>query len=187
MHAQLANTFARRIRMLLSRAVVNLVNDALQVQELQISVLDGEVGSAQRFQNYGFTSNPQPGAEAVVASIAGARSHRVVLVVEDGRYRLKNLQPGEVAMFTDEGDSIVFNRGRIVKVTAGAELDVSAPVVKVTASTSVTLDSPTVTCTNNLQVNGTIHADSDITTDTQVTATNQVTANGITLTSRAAA
>ena len=183
---QVATSLARRIRMLLSRAVVNLVNDALQVQGLQISVLDGEVGTAQRFQNYGFTSNPLQGAEAVVASIAGARSHRVVLAVEDGRYRLKNLQPGQVAMYTDEGDSIVFARGRIIQVTAGNELDVSAPVVKVSATTSVTLDSPTVTCTQNLQVNGKINANSDITTATQVTATNQVTADGITLTSRAA-
>lgn len=184
---QVAAALARRIRMLLSRAVVNLVNDALLVQGLQISVLDGEVGDAQRFQNYGFTSNPQPGAEAVVAAIAGVRGHRVVLVVEDGRYRLKNLQPGEVAMYTDEGDSIVFNRGRIIKVTAGNELDVIAPVVKVTATTSVTLDSPTVTCTNNLQVNGKINANGDISTTTQLTAAEQVTANGITLTSRAAA
>jgi phage baseplate assembly protein V len=178
---------ARRIRMLLARSVVTLVNDALMVQGLQVTVLDGETAQVQRFQNYGFSSVPLSGAEAILAAIAGARSHLVALAVDDGRYRLKNLQDGEVAIYTDEGDSIVLKRGRIMQVTAGNELDVSAPVVKVTATTSVTLDSPTVTCTHDLQVGGKIHADSDITTDTQVTATTQVTAAGITLTSRAAA
>lgn len=186
MSARLLHAMARRIRMLLARSVVTLVNDALMVQGLQVTVLDGEVAQVQRFQEYGFTSVPLAGAEAILAAIAGARSHLVAIAVDDGRYRLKNLQDGEVALYTDEGDVIHFKRGRIMDVIAGNAINVTAPQVTVTATTKVTLDTPEVHCT------GKITADGDISTTANmaavnVTATTEVTASGITLTSRAAA
>lgn len=180
MSARALQALARRIRMAVARGVVRLVNDALLVQGLQVTVLDGETVNVQRFQEYGFTSVPLAGAEAVLAAIAGARSHLVAIAVDDGRYRLKDLQGGEVALYTDQGDSIVLKRGRIIAVTAGAELDVSAPLVTVTATTKVTLDTPEVHCTHKLTVGEDISC-------ANLTATTQVTAAGITLTSRAAA
>jgi len=173
-------TLARRVRMLLARSVVAMVNDALKVQGLQITVLDGEVAQVQRFQEYGFTSVPLPGAEAIVAALAGARSHLVAIAVDDGRYRLKGLQKGEVALYTDEGDVIQFKRGNVIEVTSAGSVEVTAPQVTVLASTKVTLDSPEVHCTHKLTVAGDITAKN-------VTADTEVTANGITLTSRAAA
>lgn len=179
MSAAALRTLARRVRMLLARSVVTLVNDALKVQGLQITVLQGEVAQVQRFQEYGFTSVPLPGAEAIVAALAGVRSHLVAIAVDDGRYRLKGLQGGEVALYTDEGDVIHFKRGKSIEITSGGSVKVTAPEVTVTASTKVTLDSPEVHCTQKLTVAGDISA-------TNVTATTEVTANGITLTSRAA-
>jgi phage baseplate assembly protein V len=166
--------------MAIARGVVRMVNDALMVQSLQVTVLDGETANVQRFQEYGFTSVPMSGAEAILAAVAGARSHLVAIAVDDGRYRLKNLQDGEVALYTDEGDSIVLKRGRIIAVTAGAEIDVSAPQVKVIATTKVTLDTPEVHCTHKLTVAEDI-------TCANLTADTEVSAAGVTLTSRAAA
>ncbi|MCP1375398.1 phage baseplate assembly protein V [Dyella lutea] len=180
MSTRALHALARRIRMAIGRGVVRLVNDTLMVQGLQVTVLDGETANVQRFQEYGYTSVPLSGAEAILASIAGVRSHLVAIAVDDGRYRLKNLHSGEVALYTDEGDSIVLKRGRIIAVTAGAELDVSAPMVNVAATTKVTLDTPEVHCTHKLTVAEEITCDS-------LTATTEVSANGITLTSRAAA
>jgi phage baseplate assembly protein V len=167
--------------MLLARSVVKLVNDALMVQGLQVTVLDGEVAQVQRFQEYGFTSVPLAGAEAIVAAIAGVRSHLVAIAVDDGRYRLKNLASGEVAIYTDEGDVIHFKRGRNIEVTSGGSVKVTAPLVTVVASAKVTLDTPEVHCTHKLTVA------EDITSGTTITAATEVTASGITLTSRAAA
>lgn len=167
--------------MLLARSVVKLVNDALMVQGLQVTVLDGEVAQVQRFQEYGFTSVPLAGAEAIVAAIAGVRSHLVAIAVDDGRYRLKNLVAGEVAIYTDEGDVIRFKRGRNIEVTSGGSVKVTAPDVTVEASTKVTLATPEVHCTHKLTVA------EDITSGGKITAATEVTANGITLTSRAAA
>lgn len=179
MSARALQALARRIRMAVARGVVRLVKDGLMIQGLQVTVLDGETVNVQRFQEYGFTSVPLAGAEAVLAAIAGARSHLVAIAVDDGRHRLKGLQDGEVALYTDEGDSIVLKRGRIIAVTAGAQLNVSAPQVTVKATTKVTLDSPEVHCTHKLTVAEDI-------TCANLTADTEVSAAGVTLTSRAA-
>lgn len=181
------DAIARRVRMIVSRAVVNLVNDSLRVQGVQLSVLDGEVADAQRFQEYGFTSVPLAGAEAVVASIGGIRSHRVVLAVDDGRYRLKQLQPGEVALYDNSGNVIHLQNGQVIGITALTAINVTAPTCTVKATDHATIDTPTATFTGDVNVDGKLSVDSDITTQTQVTAQQQVTANGVTLTSRAAA
>jgi hypothetical protein len=46
-------------------------------------------------------------------------SHGVALVVADRRFRPLNLKPGEVAIFTSEGDSLIFRNGRIAELTTG--------------------------------------------------------------------
>ena len=184
---RVTDALARRVRMLVSRAVVNLVDDARKVQSMQLSVLDGEVADAQRFQEYGFTSVPLAGAEALVAAVSGVRSHRVVVAVEDGRYRLKSLQPGEVALYDNSGNVVHLQNGQIIAITAKTEVHVTAPTCTVTASDSVTIDTPTATFTGDVSIDGTLATQGDITTQTQVTAQVEVTAAGITLTSRAEA
>lgn len=173
--------------MLVSRAVVTLVNDALKIQGLQLTVLDGETVQVQRFQQFGLTSVPLAGAEAILASIGGVRGHLVAIAVDDGRYRLVGLQPGETALYDTSGNVIHLQNGGVTGITAPTAINVTSPQVTVAASTSVTLNTPTAHLSGNLQVDGKINANSDITTQTQVTATEQVTAAGVTLTSRAAA
>ena len=144
----------RRIRLLVSRGVLTLVDDSLKLQGVQVTLLGGEPARAERFQEYGYTSHPHPGAEAIVAAVGGARAHLVALAVDDRRYRPKGLKAGEVCLYTDEGDEIRFKRGRIIGVTAGSELQVTAPKVTVTASTSVTLDTPKVIATGDIEAAG---------------------------------
>ena len=134
---------ARRIRLIVSRAVVTVVYDGLKMQGLQLTLLAGETADqVERFQEYGFTSVPKAGAEAIAAAIGGARGHLVAIAVDDRRYRMQDMQPGEVALYTDEGDYIKLSRGRIIQVVAGAEVDVTAPTIKFTASNSMTFDTP---------------------------------------------
>jgi len=146
----------RRLRLLISRGVVSLVNDSLKLQEVQVSLLGGEPAWAERFQQYGYTSHPLAGAEAIVASVSGARAHLVALSVDDRRYRPKNLKPGEVCLYTDEGDEIRFKRGRVISVTAGAEVEVNAPLVTVNASVKVVLNTPLVEATKDIKALGDI-------------------------------
>lgn len=138
-----------RLGLMIGRAIVVLANDSLKLQGLQIELLSDEVREGvERFQNYGFTSHPHAGAEAVAAAVAGSRDHLVVLAVDDRRYRLKGLQAGEVAIYTDEGDKVVLRRGGVIEVTA---------------STKVRLVAPLVEATGDMQVEGNITSGGDIT------------------------
>lgn len=153
---RLLGPLKRRIMLMIGRSVVALVNDGLKLQGLQLTLLADEVrDDVERFQNYGFTSHPHPGAEAIAACVAGNRDHVVVLAVDDRRYRLQPLEQGEVAIYTDEGDKIVLQRGGTIEVTA---------------STAVRLVTPLVECTGDLQVGGNVHVDGSLVADVQVTA-----------------
>lgn len=164
---KLVDPLRRRVRLMIGRAVLAAAaDDSKGIQLVQVKLLDGEVGDGvERMQNYGYTSVPKAGAEGVMVCVSGDRNHGIVVVMDDRRYRLKNLQPGEVAMYTDEGDTIVMKRGRKIEVTAGAEVKVTAPIVKVEASTKVTLTSPLVEMTQNLSVGGSVMVVGDVTAD----------------------
>lgn len=127
-----------KLRLMVSRAIVKLVGDDKKVQELQITLLDEEARAiVERFQQYGFTSVPFPEAEAIALSVGGSRSHMVVIAVDDRRYRKKDMEEGEVALYTDEGDYIILKRGRIIEVKAGEKLLVDAPEAEFTGNVHV--------------------------------------------------
>ena len=101
-----------------ARFVLKAIDDAKKMQRLQVQILDEEVrDSVERFQQYGFTSCPHPGAEGVIIFPGGSRSHGVVIAVDDRRYRLTGLAGGEVALFTDEGDYIKLKRGNQIEIS----------------------------------------------------------------------
>lgn len=109
----------RRLRLLVSRGVLKLVDDSLKLQSVQVALLGGEPAWAERFQQYGFTCHPHPGAEAVVAAVGGARAHLVALSVDDRRYRLVGLAQGEMAIYDDQGQKVHLTRDGIVIDGAG--------------------------------------------------------------------
>jgi phage baseplate assembly protein V len=105
----------RRVQMMVARGVIGAVNDRLKLQGVQIELLDGEVqDDAERFQNYGFSSVPHAGAEAVAVFAGGLRSHALVIAVDDRRYRLTGLSDGEVAVFDDQGQVVHLKRDQLL-------------------------------------------------------------------------
>lgn len=121
---------------MISRAILSAVNDSAKMQLLQLQFTDTEFrGDAERFQNYGFTSVPQIGAEAAVVFVGGDRDHALVLAVDDRRYRLTGLQPGEVAIYTDQGDQIRIKRGGDIEITGASKISLNAPEVDLTGTT----------------------------------------------------
>lgn len=166
----------QRIRMAVARAIVTLVDDAHQAQELQLELLAGEGQDAvERMQNYGLTSHPQPGAEAIVVCPGGLRSHAVAIVVEDRRYRLQGLQQGEVALYDDLGNQVLLGRDG-VSVIGVTRVDVAAPQVLVTAD-SATIESDDVSLgdTGGAKV-ARVGDDVDLTTGKILTGSDKVTA-----------
>lgn len=134
----------RRVMLMVGRCVLQAANDAAGIQALQLSGLEGElIEDAERMQDYGFTSVPFPGAEAVLVFPGGLRSHGLVVAVGDRRYRLKGLQEGEVAMYDDQGQKVVLGRAGI-RIETSLKVDIEAPEVTVTAGTKVTVICPEI-------------------------------------------
>ncbi|MEF3074134.1 phage baseplate assembly protein V [Methylobacter sp. Wu1] len=115
----------RGIRLMVGRGVLALVNDAAKMQTVQVKLLDGEVRDMERFQNYGFTSYPQVGAEVAAVFVGGNRDHGLVLAIDDRRFRLKALQAGEVALYDDQGAVIKLSRTGIVINGGGHAINIS--------------------------------------------------------------
>lgn len=150
----------RAIANMIGRAVLQAINDSPKMQELQISLLTDEVRQrAERFQNFGFTSVPKAGAEGIALFPGGDRSAPIVIVVDDRRYRLKALAEGEVAMYNEHGDKVLFKANRNIEVTTAADIVLNGANVTVNATdeahincdtavvdadTSVTVNAPSV-------------------------------------------
>lgn len=127
----------------LTRGVVALANSASKLQTLQMRLTAGEVKDGmEHLEPYGFTSCPHAGAEALAGFMGGDRSHGVVIVVSDRRYRIQELEPGEVAIYTDEGDKVHFKRGKVIAFETGT--------LNITATDSVNFDTPKITQTGQI-------------------------------------
>jgi phage baseplate assembly protein V len=147
----------RRILAAVRIGVAKLIFDDAGLQQLQATVLKQNVrGRINRYQNYGLTSVPLPGAQPLLLSVGGAGNHTVAVAVDDARYRPQNLEPGEVCLYTDEGDRITLQRGRIIAVEAGSAVTVTAPEVRVYASTKVRLETPLVEATGDVVIAGNV-------------------------------
>lgn len=146
------------------RGVLTLVKAAGAVQLVQLDGLAGEqLQDAELFQDYGYTSNPPAGTMAIVLPIGGKTAHGIIVATEHGSYRLKNLQSGEVAIYTDEGDSIVLKRGRMIEATtqtftlnAGVAINLNAPTITANASTKVAMNTPLVSASTDVVAQGEI-------------------------------
>lgn len=161
--ARMLAPVSRAIGNMAARGTVALVNAASKMQSLQLRLLSDEVkDGVEHFEPYGFTANPHSGAEAVTLFFGGDRSHGVALVVGDRRYRLTGLQPGEVALYDDLGQSVHLTRDGMVIDGAGL------PIL-IHNTPSVTMDTTQVNMTGNLHVTGSIVAEVDISDHTDKT------------------
>lgn len=131
---------ARRLRLLVSRGVVRAVSDATRLQTVQLDLLADEVrGNVERFQQYGVSSHPHPGAEAIVVSVSGSRDHLVAIAVDDRRYRLASLEAGEVALYDDRGHVVHLTRAGIVIDGGGDQVTiVNTPKLRVEGAIEAT-------------------------------------------------
>lgn len=139
-------------------------NSASPIQLAQAAGLADELlQNVELMQQYGYTSNPPSGSECIVLPLGGRTGHGIIIATEHGTYRLKNLKPGEVALYSDEGDSIVLKRGRIIEVTtqtfrinAATAIELNAPVITGNASASVSFNTPVVNASTAIVAQGEI-------------------------------
>jgi phage baseplate assembly protein V len=117
------------------RARLTGLNTAPGVGLVQAKALAGEqLQAAELFQHYGLTSAPPAGTMLLVVPVGGNTAHGIVVGEEHSGFRLKGLKSGEVALYTDEGDSIVLKRGRVIEM--------ETETLRVKATTQVTFETP---------------------------------------------
>jgi bacteriophage Mu gp45 protein len=120
------------------RGILHLVKSADNIQKVQASGLSDEtLQDVEMMQQFGFTSVPPANTQAVIIPIGGQTSHGIVISTENGSFRVKNLQGGEVAVYDESGSSIVLKKGRLIeidcdvlKIKAAKKVDISSPLVE---------------------------------------------------------
>ena len=139
------------------RGVGTRVNSDAPVQLFQGEGLAGEqLQDNELMQHYGFTSRPPPGFMYVCLPIGGKTAHGIAVATEHASYRMKGLKSGEMAIYTDEGDSIVMKRGHLIEVTT--------QTLRINATTLVEINTPKVQMNAPLvATTGQVKADLDIT------------------------
>lgn len=119
----MSEALAGRVRGMIGRAIVGLVNDAMKMQALQVTIFKGQTpDDAEHFQTYGLTSVPKAGAEGIALKVGGSTGHTVVVSVDDRRFRLTGLPSGEVALYDDLGHKVHLTRDGIVIDGAGQDV-----------------------------------------------------------------
>lgn len=184
------------LRGLLGRGVVESVDDSPMMRTVQAEFLPGDVREGlEHFEPYGFTSRVKEGAEAIGAFFNGDRSHGVVLVTADRRFRL-HVEEGEVAVFDDQGQKVVLKRDGILvetpknlTATVGGNALATVSGTTTLKSGAVTIDAPSVHITGTLSVDGhisgagglAVSGGSGAAVTGSITATGDITAGSISL------
>lgn len=158
--ARLVRPLQVRIANTIARGVVKTVDDSKKAQILQLELLDGEPrDDVERLQNYGFTSHPEDGAEVLAACVGGRRDHAVVIAVDDRRYRIGNLEKGEVLVYSKTGSKVLLKANGDIEVTPSS--GTTAIVGDVTISGTLEV-SGNASFASNVGVDGTVTADTDV-------------------------
>ncbi|MCF7502710.1 phage baseplate assembly protein V [Vibrio sp. L3-7] len=155
----------RRINGAITRAVVSGVVEGLQRQNLQLKMhADESVDDIERFQNYGCSSFPPVGSEAILAAIGGNLGNLVAVAVEDKKYRPKG-ESGDVFLYHLEGHKI--------RLTKDGKMVVTATDVIFEAANSFTIISP------ETLIQGPLHVTGGISTDLGIFATGGITSASV--------
>jgi phage baseplate assembly protein V len=137
----------RRVMQLVGRGRTTRVDDGGNAQVLQIRMGADELrDDTPRIAEYGFTSVPPAGTDAVVLFISGERSGGVVIATNNQTVRMRALGDGEVAIYDDKGRYMLLAAAGItvqgkdspvaVETTAGVSVDAGGDV-DVTAGGSI--------------------------------------------------
>lgn len=114
---------AQRVFNGIARGTLVKADDAHKWQEVRVRTEFGDDWSGVEVAHpYGFTAVAKPpadgktsdAAECVVVFPDGDRSHPIVIAIGDRRYRLQNLQEGEVALHDDQGQKVHHQRDGIL-------------------------------------------------------------------------
>lgn len=154
----------RRIQAAIGRGRITTVNDDGGAQLIQARLGPLEVRDATpRLAEFGFSSRPPVGADAILVFIGGDRSNGVVIATGHQASRPTGLEEGETIVYDLFGKFIRFT------VADGIVVEANGSPVTVNGATTVTINASTKVQMNTplLEVSGSIKAHGDITDATR--------------------
>lgn len=158
----------RKVNLMVSRIVVSSINDTGNIQLAQLKAFAGEVlDNAERFSEFGFSSNPPVGSEGVVVSVGGNREHPIIIATNHRSSRQKNLAPGETIIFTQDGTKIHLKMGGFIDIETATKVTVTVPDAEFSGN---------VLIKGNLVVEGTTTSQGDIFGQSNATITGLLSA-----------
>ena len=135
---------ARRVMSALARGLVKFVNDSGGIQRMQVRFSPLQtIDNLPRCAEYGFTSNPPEDSDAVVAFAGGDRSNGVVIATGNAKYRMTQLETGEVAIHDNIGQSVYLTGSGIV-------IDGGGNPMIIRNTPEITADTPILKCTGDI-------------------------------------
>ncbi|TXE27154.1 phage baseplate assembly protein V [Serratia marcescens] len=138
------------------RAEITRINTTGGVQTTQLAGLEAEnLEEVEMFQHYGLTSVPPEGAMAIVLPLGGDTTHGIIITTEHSAYRLQGLASGEVALYSDEGTSVVLRRGKILEANCET-FNMNCKNFNVNATEKATFTTPNLYATGQLTSDGQI-------------------------------
>lgn len=134
-----------RIKSLLAKGIIHLVNDENGRQFHQVTVLAGEVkNNVESAQQFGWTGNPPKGSTAFIGFLGADRNKPVILGVNDPATRKKGLKSGEAAGYDAIGQYIYFKEDGSVEIKTNGLLRVEADRLECSGDIIDNADSNTV-------------------------------------------
>lgn len=160
-----------RLRFVVGRGRVALVDDSGNVQYVQVVLSPLEAANLRRVAEFGLASNPPAGSDAVAIFVGGDRSNGVVIGTNNQSLRPKGLQPGEVMVYDAIGQSVYLSKTGIVVNGGGNPINIGnasqvninnvpqvningATTVTVQASSDIALNTPAVNASTDINAGG---------------------------------
>lgn len=112
------NPWRRRILLMVGKAVITAAKNST-INTASIDLMAQESArDIEMIQQYGFTSVPTAGAEAVVVAIGGDRSN-LVIIATDGSQEKPEIKEGESAQYNKSGEYVKINLNKNVALKSG--------------------------------------------------------------------
>ena len=142
----------RRMLMAVAPTLIAATDDSGPIHKVQVSIngTPETIDNVGVMQIYGLASHAPPGTDATALFMGGLRSNPVIVATGNQEARLKNQKPGEISLYSDEGDAISLKRGNNVAITT--------KTATIAGSDKITLSTPLTELSRDLTAQGKIDA-----------------------------
>jgi len=104
---RLISPIITRVRRVCLGAIIRRVDDGGDLQRMQVESIGHSVyDNVEKFEQFGFTSNPPVGLDAIIIERCGKH---IIVAIGDRKYRIKNLESGDTAVYDVRGQTIILN------------------------------------------------------------------------------